>query len=107
MSQDLPLTPIHAIQGSALFSPLASKVVRTRGVVTGHSRRGYFVQDPAGSPDPKRSHGIFVYSPRRKARQGSLIELIGKVVDFARGENGHPTTQLKVLETCTLETKGP
>src|SRR5690606_2854267 len=69
---NLPLTPIHVVQGDTLQSPLASQTVRVRGVVTGHSRRGYFVQDPDGSPDPLRSDAIFVYSPRRRARVGAL-----------------------------------
>ncbi|MFP6684583.1 MAG: endonuclease/exonuclease/phosphatase family protein [Polyangiaceae bacterium] len=107
MSRLLPLTPIHVIQGSDLRSPFASKTVRIRGVVTGRSRKGYFVQDPNGSEDPLCSDAIFVYSPRRKARVGLLLELVGNVVDFSRGENGRPTTQLKVLETRELRKDGP
>jgi len=107
MSDELPLLPIHAVQGPGLLSPWARKVVRLQGVVTGHSRKGYFVQDPVGSKDPYCSDAIFVYSPRRKARVGLLLELVGKVVDFGSRENERPTTQLKPLEVRLLREQGP
>jgi uncharacterized protein len=107
MSRNLALSPIHVVQGPGLTSPFASKTVRVRGVVTGRSRKGYFVQDPEGSADPLCSDAIFVYSPRRKARVGVLVELVGVVVDFTRGENGRPTTQLKPFKTRKLSKRGP
>ena len=94
----LPLTPIRAIQGSGLLSPMAGQTVRTRGVVTGHSRKGYFVQDPVRSQDPLVSDAVFVYSPGRKARVGLHLELEGRVLDYVKGGNGRPTTQLKAFE---------
>jgi uncharacterized protein len=107
MSDNPPLTPIHTVQGSALLSAYARKVVRIHGVVTGHSRKGYFVQDPIGSEDPFCSDAIFVYSPRRKARVGLMLELVGKVIDFGSRENERPTTQLKPLEIRMLREQGP
>ncbi|MFK7991187.1 MAG: endonuclease/exonuclease/phosphatase family protein [Sandaracinaceae bacterium] len=101
------LTPIHEVQGPDVRSPFAGKTVRIRGVVTGHTRKGYFVQDPDGSPDPRASAAIFVYSPRRKARVGMSVEVVGNVIDFRRHERGRPTTQLKVLETRKLQKDGP
>jgi len=107
MSNTLPLTPIHAVQGPGLFSPFADKTVRVRGVVTGHSRKGYFVQDPVGSDDPNHSDAIFVFSPRRKAKVGAHLELVGVVLDFAPRDEGRPTTQLKVLEIRLVDAQGP
>ena len=107
MARKLPLTPIRAIQGSSLESPFATQTVRIRGVVTGSTRKGYFVQDPERSKDAACSDAIFVYSPRRKARLGSELELVGIVVDFRRNKDGRPSTQLKLLEARTLRKKGP
>ena len=98
MSAKLALTPIHAVQGAGLRSAFASRAVRVQGVVTGHSRKGFFVQDPHGSEDPFCSDALFVYSRRRRAQVGLLFALVGVVVDYVRGENARPTTQLKVLE---------
>ncbi len=96
------LTPIHEVQGAGLHSPLADKPVRVRGVVTGHSRKGYFIQDPERSADPFASDALFVFSPRRKARIGLLLEITGEAIDFTPGDNGRPTTQLKALEVRLL-----
>ena len=77
----MKLTPIQAIQGPDLESPLAGQTVRTRGVAIGNTRKGYFIQDPSGSDDPDVSAGIFVYSRHRDASIGALIEVEGKVID--------------------------
>ncbi|MCO4772216.1 MAG: endonuclease/exonuclease/phosphatase family protein [Deltaproteobacteria bacterium] len=107
MTAPLPLTRIRAIQGAGLRSPLAGRTVRTRGVVTGHARKGYFVQDPVGSPDPLVSDALFVYSPQRKARVGLHLELEGRVVDYVQGDNGRPTTQLKAFEAKLVPGDAP
>lgn len=107
MDHDSALTPIHAIQGEGVFSPFAGKTVKIRGVVTGRGRRGYFVQSPTRNDNPRCSDAIFVFSPRRKAKVGSYVELTGKVLDFVRDEGSRPTTQLKLLEAIRLEEKGP
>jgi len=107
MSHPIPLRPIHVVQGPELHSPFGGSAVRVRGVVTGHSRKGYFIQDPKGSPDPFSSDAIFVYSPRRKAKVGLHLEMVGQVIDFVRSEGGRPTTQLKVLEVRIVDDKVP
>jgi uncharacterized protein len=107
MTDTLPLTRIHAIQGAGLFSPMAGQTVRIRGVVTGHTHRGYFVQDPVRSPDPLTSDAVFVYSPQRKARVGLHVELEGRVLDYVKTENGRPTTQLKAFEAKLVHSKAP
>lgn len=107
MRRDLPLTPIRDVQGSELCSPYAKKTVRIRGVVTGRTRKGYFVQSPVRSQDAGSSDAIFVYSPRRKAKTGMLLELVGTVVDFRRSPESRPTTQLKPLEIRKVNERGP
>jgi len=106
MDHDAPLTPIHVIQGESAFSPFAGKTVKVRGVVTGRSRKGYFVQSEKRNNNPRCSDAIFVFSPRRKAKVGSLVQLTGRVLDYVRGEGGRPTTQLKLLEAIVLEDTG-
>lgn len=99
-------TPIHAIQGRGLHSPLTGQEVRARGVVTGSTRKGFFLQDPEGGP-ADRSHAIFVYHRRRPPRTGSRVEVHGKVVDFREGEVERPTTQIHASGVRTLAKQGP
>ncbi len=103
----MKLTPIQAIQGPDLESPLAGQTVRTRGVAIGNTRKGYFIQDPSGSDDPDVSAGIFVYSRHRDASIGALIEVEGKVLDFCKNETDRPTTQIKAEEMSVIDMHGP
>ncbi|MDX2475098.1 MAG: endonuclease/exonuclease/phosphatase family protein [Candidatus Krumholzibacteria bacterium] len=100
-------TPIHLIQGPGLFSPLSGRDVTTTGVVIGSTRKGFFVQDPAGDVNEAVSHGIFVLERGKKPPAGSLVEVDGKVVDYQAEEEGRPTTQLLAREVRELEFYGP
>jgi len=51
---------IPQIHGCGLVSDLVGMRVRTRGVVTEVTDRGYIVQDPQGDDDPSTSDAIFV-----------------------------------------------
>lgn len=86
---------------------MARSTVLIRGVVTGRSRKGYFVQDPEGSADPQCSDAIFVFSPRRKPSTGAQVEIAGVVLDFVPGDDARPTTQLKPLEVRLISKGGP
>lgn len=97
------LTPINKIQGEGLWSPLAGETIRTRGVITGHSRRGFFIQDPQPLSDPAISDAVFVYSPKRKPPAGAFLELEATVIDYVSGDNGKPVTQLKMRDGALLE----
>lgn len=103
----MQLTSIEAIQGSGLYSPLAGQDVRTRGVVTGTTRRGFFLQDPEGDPEGSASVGIFVYERRGKPQVGSLVEVSGRAVDYTAGDNARPTTQIEERETVIIREDGP
>ncbi len=103
----MKLEPINRIQGPGLTSPLAGQTVTTRGVVTGRTGRGFFIQDHEGGLGDEVSHGVFVYERRGKPPIGSLIEVSGKVIDYTPGDNDRPTTQIEERETRVLQEKGP
>lgn len=86
---------ICEIQGDNLYSPLAGQTVQTEGVVTAIARRGFFLQTPNVEHDGSRSDAIFVYSPDWQPAINSHMEITGEVVDYAKGDNGKPYTQIK------------
>ena len=100
-------TAIHLIQGPDLFSPLDGQIVTTRGVVTGSSRKGFFIQDPDGEAGTGVSHGLFVYERRRRPTVGSLVEVEGKVLNFQMDPDARPTTQLSEHSTRVIADRGP
>ncbi len=103
----MQITPIHRIQGPGLFSPFDGRMVTTHGVVTGATRKGYFIQDPDGDVNAAVSHGIFVYERRNRPPVGSLVEVLGKAVDYQPDSNARPTTQIVEQGTRVLAEHGP
>jgi predicted extracellular nuclease len=103
----VPLTPIHEIQGPGLFSPLAGRQVTTRGVVTGATRKGFFIQDPDGDLTDAVSHGVFVFERGRKPPRGSFVEVTGEVIDYQADELSRPTTQIEAESTELVAETGP
>ena len=103
----MQITPIHRVQGTGLFSPLEGQEVTLRGVVTGKTRKGFFLQDPEGDVHAPISHGLFVFERGRGPAAGSLVEVRGRVVDYLPDEDARPTTQLKEYETRVLQERGP
>lgn len=61
------LTPIYAIQGDGLETPLPGKDLNVLGIVTGINPYGFYLQDPTGDGNPATSDGIYVYMARRPA----------------------------------------
>lgn len=77
-------TPIYAIQGSGLASPLAGSAVSTEGVVVGNfqaGNNGFFIQDAAGDGNPATSDGIFVSGASTKVSSGDRVRVRGTVVE--------------------------
>ncbi len=103
----MQLTPIHKIQGPDLFSPLAGEEITLRGVVTGRTRKGFFVQDPLGDVHEAVSHGLFVFERGKGPPLGSFVEVSGIVVDYLPEDDARPTTQLKERSTRVLSESGP
>lgn len=103
----MQITPIHRIQGPGLFSPLNGQRLATRGVVTGTTRRGFFLQDPDGDVGEEHSHGIFVYQRRKQPPVGSLVGVVGTALDYVPYENARPTTQIEESATQVIQERGP
>jgi predicted extracellular nuclease len=99
----LIITPIHEIQGDTSWSPLAGETVWTRGIVTGHARRGFFIQNPNPLAQAGISDAVFVYSPRKKPPTGSFLALEATVVDYLSSDNSKPVTQLKMVDGKLLD----
>lgn len=103
----MKITPIAEVQGNGLFSPLAGRTVTVRGVVTSVVKRGFYLQSPDTNPDPLVSDAVFVFSPAWPAIEGELLEVVGKVIDYIKNENGKPVTQIKLSQARTIKRKGP
>jgi predicted extracellular nuclease len=101
------ITSIGEIQGAGLWSALAGRTVTIRGVVTGVMRRGFFVQSVKPGPDPKVSDALYVFSPGWPAIEGALVEVTGEVMDYVKGENSKPVTQLKLDDVRLIRRRGP
>ena len=86
--------PIAEIQGDDLWSPLADATVRTSGIVTGHVRRGYFIQTDQAKISADVSNGLFIFSRKNIPAIGDRVAISGKVIDFIKSENEKPVTQL-------------
>lgn len=89
-----PATPIYAIQGTGMASPLVGEVVQVEAVVTQTlpGLRGYNIQALAAEQDndPASSEGVFVYvnTTDIAVAEGQRVRLLATVAEF----NGH--TQL-------------
>lgn len=94
MKKSLQQVAIKQIQGTTLHSPLVEQVVRTVGVVTYVTRRGFFLQTPKVSWDGEASDAIFVFNPDWKAKAGSVLEVQGKVIDYLAHDTAKPVTQI-------------
>ena len=105
----MTLTPIHAIQGRALRSPLSGEEITTAGTVIGATAKGFFIQATPVDEDRGASRAVFVYTRRFKPPLDALVEVRGKVVDYQPNgdENERPTTQIAALEVDVVERIGP
>lgn len=82
-----PTLSIPQIQGSGPKTSIPPQtLVTTRGVVTGTSSNGFFLQDPAGDGDPLTSDGIFVFTGGgnvpANAPVGADVCVSGAVTEF-------------------------
>lgn len=102
-------TPIHAVQGSGLESPLAGTRVSVEGVVTGDFQgaaglAGFFMQEEAddADADPSTSEGIFVFDANGPVNvaAGDVVRVTGQVSEF----NGR--TQLGALDSVLFCSTG-
>ncbi len=105
MDTSLKRYSIKEIQGSELHSQLARQVVRTRGIVTGVLRRGFYIQTPNVEWDGEHSDAIFVYSPNWLPEMDARLELSGEVVDYLKHELAKPVTQMHMDQVRLLSTQ--
>jgi len=103
---DKLITPICDIRGRGLWAAMAGQVVTVRGVVTGLSRHGFFIQNTRPGPDPHISDALFVFSPKWPAPVGALLEVSGQVQDYVKQEHGKPSTQMKLGDVRVLKRRG-
>jgi len=110
-------TPIHLVQGTGLISPLSGQSVRVRGVVTGKTRHGFFLQDAdrprhpgyQGSPQNPDigSSAVYVSAQHEQVSGmkliGALVDVEGVVLNFSRDENDHPCTQIQLEWVSIVE----
>ncbi|MGA9572592.1 MAG: endonuclease/exonuclease/phosphatase family protein [Lysobacterales bacterium] len=101
------ITPVYAIRGPGPSSAMAGQVVTVRGVVTGVSRHGFFIQNEQAGPDPHISDALFVFSLKWPAPMGALLDVSGPVQDYVKEDNGKPVTQIKMENVRVLKKQGP
>ncbi len=86
-----PATPIHAVQGNGLASPLAGSPVQIEGVVVADFQgpdalSGFFVQeeDSEADADPATSEGVFVFDGTFSVdvNVGDRVRVSGTVEEF-------------------------
>jgi len=102
-----PITPICDIRGRGLWAAMAGRDVTVRGVVTGLSRHGFFIQNTRPGPEPGISDALFVFSPKWPAPGGALLEVSGQVQDYVKQDKGKPSTQIKLENVRVLKRRGP
>ncbi|MDH3626324.1 MAG: hypothetical protein OEV00_11545 [Acidobacteriota bacterium] len=100
-------TTIQMIQGDGVRSPMAGRLVRVTGVVTGETRKGFFLEDPEGDPEGAASRGICVFESRRRPPLGSVVEVEGRVLDYLPHEDERPTTQIDMTEFRVSQERAP
>nr|WP_254899276.1 5'-nucleotidase C-terminal domain-containing protein [Thalassococcus arenae] len=102
-------TPIYAIQGAALVSPLLGQSVTTRGIVTAVDSNGFYLQDEYGDGDDATSDALFVFTGSAPTvASGDEIVISGTVSEFTPGgasTGNQSTTQISgVTSIFTVET---
>lgn len=107
------LKSIQAVQGDGLYSPMAGAIVRVRGVATGRSAAGFYLQDPTPDPNDPSSCGIFVSATAAQMADfgarlwQQMLDVSGIVLDYIRSENDRPSTQIVLQELEFLEQEAP
>ncbi|MEP6893121.1 MAG: ExeM/NucH family extracellular endonuclease [Gaiellaceae bacterium] len=88
-----PATPIHAVQGSGLASPIVGTLVTIEGVVVGDYQPtpsqfgGFFLQEEAADfdADPLTSEGVFVFDNGFgvNVNPGDVVRVRGRATEFS------------------------
>ncbi len=91
-NDDFELLPISRIQGAGARSPYAGQTVATRGIVTGRTSRGFFIQsrDVDADADAATSEGLYVFTnaaPPAFATPGRFVAARGPLVEYVPGDD--------------------
>ncbi|GGE78917.1 endonuclease/exonuclease/phosphatase family protein [Priestia taiwanensis] len=74
---------IRDIQGTQHISPYNTKTVQqVVGIVTKTDKNGFYMQDPTPDNDIRTSEGIYVYSKNHQVKEGTLVSVSGKVMEY-------------------------
>jgi uncharacterized protein len=103
------ITFIHDVQGNGASSPIVGASVTIRGIVTGVTATGFFVQeeDVDFDADPLTSEGVFVFTssaPPVAAAFRAQVQVIGTVSEFVPSADPQdpPSTQLTAPSVVQL-----
>ncbi len=111
VAQEVPFLGVHEIQGASHLSAYDRETVRTRGVVTALTIRGFYLQSDQPDGDLATSEGIYVETIRRPSVSvGDLVELEGRVGEDwpgGRSSGNLPVTTLKRPDITLLATGQP
>ncbi|GAB6195073.1 lamin tail domain-containing protein [Lysobacter xanthus] len=87
VNDDFVVLPIGQVQGAGAVSPYAGQVVAVRGIVTGRTSRGFFLQsrDVDADADPTTSEGAYVFlnaAPPAIAQPGRWLTVEATVQEY-------------------------
>ena len=107
------VTPIHDVQGPGASSPIPGASVTIRGIVTGVTANGFFVQeeDAEVDADPATSEAIFVFTgstPPVAAALSARVQVTGTVTEFVPPTDAlqSPSTQLTAPTVTQVDPPG-
>ncbi|HOV31465.1 MAG TPA: ExeM/NucH family extracellular endonuclease, partial [Anaerolineaceae bacterium] len=101
-------TPIPAIQGDGMVTPLSGQTVSTEGVVVADyqtnayvsgTRNGFFMQSVTPDDDPNTSEGLFIYSYLLDVAVGDHVRVTGKATEYNGLTELSPVSQIQVCGT--------
>jgi predicted extracellular nuclease len=104
---------IAEIQGESTGSPHANETVRTKGIVTALTKRGFYMQTPDADADknPKTSEGIYVFGSENvdKVAVGDLVQVDGTVTEYVpKNESAYfPITEISKPTIRVLSRHNP
>jgi len=97
-------TPINAIQGSGLTSPLTGQIVDIEGLViadfqSSSQLSGFYIQEPSATQDanPATSEGLFVFASSPDVNLGDRVRIRGTVAEFSSVTTPRPPSNLTEL----------
>ncbi len=101
-------TPIPAIQGDGMSTPIPGQVVSTEGIVVADyqtnayvsgTRNGFFMQSVTPDDDPNTSEGLFIYSYLLDVAVGDHVRVTGKATEYNGLTELSPVSQIQVCGT--------